>query len=317
MQNSKDIWGNNKDIFGIYQEPEVKNEVDEVDLDAIILDHKELFKKLGKFDYIVYLDKLNLPKEIKNSILTAIDEDKDNIRRIPLNDIQLPLNTHKDTLYNVSNTLYRTYCFLILNSHNGKLVGMEGMNYLYKNKLDEIVKDLQENCGFKISKRTLESHLKLLSKLDIPLVNVVNTPSGIAYQINFSTDGKYYKYVPYEILQKLVNFTNKDVIKLYMVFLVQLDTDSFKKMDRGFLARQTGLSDKAKKNLDVISQRVEGLSDLGLIEVKFDTESYYDKEQEKIITKTMKYYRLRSLEEYRQIREERKPKRLSKDDKTK
>lgn len=314
MSNSKDIWGNNKDIFGIYEEPEVNNE-EGIDVDAIIQEHKELFKELGKFDYIVHLDNLDLDKKIKDSILDAIDSDKDNIRRTPLIDIKLPVNTHKETLSKVSNTVYRTYCFLILNSHNGKLVGMEGMNYLYKNKLDEIVKDLEENSGFKISKRTLESHLKTLAKLEIPLVNVVNTPSGIAYQINFSTDGKYYKYIPYEILQKLVNFTNKDVIKLYMIFLVQLSTDSFKQMDRGYLARQTGLSDKAKKNLDVISQRVEGLSDLGLIEVKFDTETFFDKDQNKFITKTMKYYRLRTLEEYRQIREERKPKRISKTDK--
>lgn len=314
MSNSKDIWGNNKDIFGIYEEPEVNNE-EGIDVDAIIQEHKELFKELGKFDYIVHLDNLDLDKKIKDSILDAIDSDRDNIRRTPLIDIKLPVNTHKETLSKVSNTVYRTYCFLILNSHNGKLVGMEGMNYLYKNKLDEIVKDLEENSGFKISKRTLESHLKTLAKLEIPLVNVVNTPSGIAYQINFSTDGKYYKYIPYEILQKLVNFTNKDVIKLYMIFLVQLSTDSFKQMDRGYLARQTGLSDKAKKNLDVISQRVEGLSDLGLIEVKFDTETFFDKDQNKFITKTMKYYRLRTLEEYRQIREERKPKRISKTDK--
>ena len=91
--------------------------------------------------------------------------------------------------------------------------------------------------------------------------------------------------------------------KLYafMKCYIENHGNGFVSMDRSFLAREIGLSDKSEKNKDNITEMVTTLAQLGLIEIKRQSKKDLDSNGNKIY-KTVNFYRVCTYEEWKASR---------------
>ncbi|EGT2203408.1 hypothetical protein DFW37_17855 [Clostridioides difficile] len=93
----------------------------------------------------------------------------------------------------------------------------ENNRYIDFSRIDK--KAICEECN--ICMRTLKAKLKYLEEKNI--LATKNTSRGLIYIINYSKDRKYYVTINHKILRKLLLYTNKDVIRVYIVLKVQCD----------------------------------------------------------------------------------------------
>ena len=184
-------------------------------------------------------------------------------------------------------------------------------SYIYKNELKQRITDFlevekEEFPDGKIpAVRTVEKLLTELLKCGIPLesIKIINTPNGVAYKLRNRVDNHWYIKLPYRQLKELVVATNRNMLKLFVVlkYTCNEDCKTFTTIDRKYLAREIGLSEKSVRGLDAISTMLTALAKLGYIEIRQETRTDYDKELGREIGKKINSYRLRSLEEYDNI----------------
>lgn len=210
---------------------------------------------------------------------------------------EVPLPSHngylsnKDVDYNLLGGL------ILMSNFDGLQNRYEGNRYMYKNSFD--TEGIQSLCGISEStvKRNFNKLKRALPKEDAEkaLITVENTEHGAVYKINFATEGKYFVTIPSVILHYLVKATNKEVIRLYVFFLVQL-ANGPKQMQREYIADAIGINKDSTKALDNVSLLTNSLVAHGLLTKSSRVEFFFDGERE--VPKTLVTYGLTTFEEF-------------------
>ena len=219
-------------------------------------------------------------------------------------DVCFMLTSHNDVIQDKTFP-YNTYAMLTINSKFNQNNKDEYKNYLYKSDIKKDIGDFLEEAkkdfpdGKIPAMKTVEKHIKTLLACDLPLVKIENSPNGVVYKLKADIDGKYYVRIPYIQVRELIVATNKSMLKLFVLLTYMCDTESYKPLDRKFLARQLGLSDNSTRGLDVISTMTNALRKLGFIDIKSKTDSFIKDDKE--LVKTTNSYRIRTLDEYKKI----------------
>ena len=278
-------------VYGIFTElksmndTELKNYIDESLIEEQIKTDKPLTEEPVK----VIIDYIERPMPAHNNVLRD--------RKFKIGDV-------------FGSMMYKS------NKSKGEVKGMKFTNYIYENKMDDVMSFINNECGKKMGRRTFDKHLKYILSTGYDLVGLKNTPNGLAYQLSATIDGGYYVTIPNCQLRDLLLCSNEDMLRLFIIFkdYSKDDTGKFITMDRGFLARSIGLSDKSTKTLDRISTMVNGLARLGYIEIKVTNEPYVDKEGNKAY-RTVNSYRIRTVEEWEDIKKKASGKKKASDKK--
>ena len=190
-------------------------------------------------------------------------------------DISFILLTHKDFLENIKGSEFNTYAKLITISKVNPNMGGTNRDmerYLYEEKLIEELERLR-NEGVKIPGiRTIETHIKKISKISIDgknfnVIEIVNTPNGIAYKIKQSYEGKYFVSIPYKQMQELITGVKSNMLKLYCIFNYMCNEEEYTKITRSFLCNKMGFVD-TEGNRNKISIMINMLRKLGYLHIK-------------------------------------------------
>lgn len=160
--------------------------------------------------------------------------------------------------------------------------------------IDDIRLDKDAICKeCNINRATLERRLKYLCETNI--LEAKNTDRGLIYIINYSKDNKYYVTIEHRILKYLLEHTDKDVIKMYILLKVQCDIlKNNKPMSNAYLCSQLGYSTTSANNLSKIGRLTNTLVEHGLIE-KVQKRIYKMENGKKVIMRTDTYYKINNL----------------------
>ena len=228
--------------------------------------------------------------------------------KAPDDNIEFPLPTHKEVLED-KKFPYNTFAALMVNSKFDSKANnfyKNYRNYLYTNRMGDVMEflnKLEEAKGTKLTnKRTIERHIKTILDCGLDLMDIVNTPQGVAYKIKSSVDNKYYVKIPYTQIKELLVSTNKNMLKLFAFMKYMCNEETFKPITREFIAEHIGLSPNSRNNIQTISTMTTSLAKLGFIEIRQINKLELNKKGQRVF-KTINSYRLRSLEEYNQITE--------------
>lgn len=212
-------------------------------------------------------------------------------------DYYLPISSYDDYLQNLK--YYMEYGIITYYSNFKKQddFGNETLfRYVYENKL----KDNQEQIE-KISKKkftTVLKNIRKLVKMDNNLVVASNSPSGIVYTINYSTEPHgYYVTIHHEILKYLLDTSNEDALKLY-VFMCYRCKKGETKITLKEMADAIGLSPNSKDNLQKITNITMSFDD-NLIKKRYVYETVYDEDTNKFKTKKFCYYTIMTYEQFK------------------
>ena len=225
-----------------------------------------------------------------------VHTDSEELRRVPL-------PAHNDILGD-KKFKYNTFASLMAcsNKNIGDVKVMEFTNYLYDNKIEDVLDFIYDTTGKRISERTFNSHMKNIIGSGYDLVDLQNTPNGLVYLLRAEYDGGYFVTIPFIQLKELLLSTNKNALKIYVFlkdYLKNAKQGEFTPIDRAFIARNIGLSGKSVKNLDAISVILKSLVKLGFIEIKETVKKEVSKQNpSKKQVKTIYAYRVCTLEEY-------------------
>lgn len=201
---------------------------------------------------------------------------------------------------------YSTYANLTLNSKFDP-VKKDG-NYIYKNAIKKSIADFIEEAkeefpnGKLPAPRTIEKHIKVMLKNDIPLLKVENSPNGVVYKLQPKIDNKYYVMIPYQKVRELVLCTNDNMLKLFVILSYKCNTENYTTLDRKYFARKLGLADNSTKTLCSIGTMLDSLANLGFIEIEQTTRTDWDEKQGREIGKKINSYRLTTLAEYKEAK---------------
>ena len=216
---------------------------------------------------------------------------------------KVPLPAHNEILRD-KKFKYNTFASLMASSNKniGDVKGMEFTNYLYDNKIGDVLDFIYDTTGKRISERTFNSHMKNIIDSGYDLVDLQNTPNGLVYRLRAEYDGGYFVTIPFIQLKELLLSTNKNALKIYIFlkdYLKNAKQGEFTPIDRAFIARSIGLSDKADKNVKAIGTIVKSLAKLGFIEIKETVKKEVSKQDpSKKQVKTIYAYRICTLDEY-------------------
>ena len=216
---------------------------------------------------------------------------------------KVPLPAHNDILSD-KKFKYNTFASMMAcsNKNIGDVKVMEFSNYLYDNKIGDVLDFIYDTTGKRISERTFNSHMKNIIDSGYDLVDLQNTPNGLAYLLRAEYDGGYFVTIPFIQLKELLLSTNKNALKIYVFlkdYLKNAKQGEFTPIDRAFIARNIGLSDKADKNVKAIGTIVKSLAKLGFIEIKETVKKEVSKQDpSKKQVKTIYAYRICTLDEY-------------------
>lgn len=212
-------------------------------------------------------------------------------------DYYLPISSYDDYLQNLK--YYMEYGIITYYSNFKKQddFGNEALfRYVYENKL----KDNQEQIE-KISKKkftTVLKNIRKLVKMDNNLVVASNSPNGIVYTINYSTEPHgYYVTIHHEILKYLLDTSNEDALKLY-VFMCYRCKKGETKITLKEMADAIGLSPNSKDNLQKITNITMSFDD-NLIKKRYVYETVYDEDTNKFKTKKFCYYTIMTYEQFK------------------
>ena len=262
------------------------------DLEKYIADYKY---DLGLHDITKTTVEAETTKD-QDTNSNEVHTDSEELRRVPL-------PAHNDILGD-KKFKYNTFASLMAcsNKNIGDVKNMEFTNYLYDNKIEDVLDFVYDTTGQRISKRTFNSHMKNIIDSGYDLVDLQNTPNGLAYLLRAEYDGGYYVSVPFIQLKELLLSTNKNALKIYVFlkdYLKNAKQGEFTPIDRSFIARSIGLSDKADKNVKAIGIIVKSLANLGFIEIKKTVKKEVSKQDpSKKQVKTIYAYRVCTLDEY-------------------
>ena len=177
----------------------------------------------------------------------------------------LMLCTHEDLIKNVTGKQYDAYsqgCAMGFMDYNGR---KEKYKYLYnrdiKNRREELLKE-----GIKVpSERMLKRDFKILSELGF--VELINTPEGLCYKFKQTQEGKYFTVISLYRWKKLMTWTNKHMLRLYIIFSVSCSDNKYRQLSRSYFCEALSI-EPTEGNLNYISTQIDGLRRLGVIEVK-------------------------------------------------
>lgn len=173
----------------------------------------------------------------------------------------------------------------------------ETSRFIYKNKIIKFTDEIEELSGNKV--KTICDNMRKLSKLENNLIVACKTKNEeIYYIINYEDDlGRKYTTIHEKMLRKLINSTNSNVIKLYLVikymceYELKKNGNKQKKITNSYLAEQIGLSSKSHNNLIAITDMTDTLEQCGFIKKEYvQTEKSF---------KVNTYYSLCSYEEWK------------------
>ncbi len=177
--------------------------------------------------------------------------------------LKLPMSSKEDNLKNKSCD-YNTLAIMTLYSNANLTNDDEYQRYVYLNKIYKNQKEIEKLSKNKIN--TIAKNIRKLSKLENKLVEARNTENGIVYIINYEDENqRKYVTIEEEILKLLIECCSSNVIKTY-ILLKYLCTSNPKIIDRKYIAREIGLSDKSDNNLKTIGRILRVLMKLNLIE---------------------------------------------------
>lgn len=209
-----------------------------------------------------------------------------------------------DTVIGDKKFPYSTYANLTLNSKFDP-VKKDG-NYIYKNAINKSIADFIEEAkdefpnGKLPAPRTIEKHIKVMLKNDIPLLKVENSPNGVVYKLQPKIDNRYYVMIPYQQVRELVLSTNDNMLKLFVILSYKCNTENYTTLDRKYFARKLGLADNSTKNLSSIGTMLNTLRKIGMIDIQQEIRTDWDEEAGREIGKKINSYRLTTLEEYKE-----------------
>ena len=253
-----------------------------------------------------YLFNLKMMGMIADNTTVEADKEAETAKEADTNNNELrkvPLPAHNEILRD-KKFKYNTFASLMASSNKniGDVKGMEFTNYLYDNKIKDVLDFIYDTTGKRISERTFNSHMKNIIDSGYDLVDLQNTPNGLVYLLRAEYDGGYFVTIPFIQLKELLLYTNKNALKIYIFlkdYLKNAKQGEFTPIDRAFIARSVGLSDKSVKNLDAISVILKGLAKSGFIEIKEAVKKEVSKKDpSKIQVKTIYAYRICTLAEY-------------------
>ena len=251
-----------------------------------------------------------LEQHIKGYLITRgnteANKEAETVKEADTNNNELrkvPLPAHNDILGD-KKFKYNTFASMMACSKKniGDVKVMEFTNYLYDNKIGDVLDFIYDTTGKRISERTFNSHMKNIIDSGYDLVDLQNTPNGLVYKLRAEYDGGYFVTIPFIQLKELLLSTNKNALKIYVFlkdYLKNAKQGEFTPIDRAFIARSIGLSGKSVKNLDAISVIIKSLAKLGFIEIKETVKKEVSKQDpSKKQVKTIYAYRVCTLEEY-------------------
>ena len=253
-----------------------------------------------------YLFNLRMMGMIADNTTVEANKEAETAKEAETNNNELrkvPLPAHNEILRD-KKFKYNTFASLMASSNKniGDVKGMEFTNYLYDNKIKDVLDFIYDTTGKRISERTFNSHMKNIIDSGYDLVDLQNTPNGLVYLLRAEYDGGYFVTIPFIQLKELLLSTNKNALKIYVFlkdYLKNAKQGEFTPIDRSFIARSIGLSDKSVKNLDAISVIVKSLANLGFIDIKETVKKEVSKQDpSKIQVKTIYAYRICTLAEY-------------------
>ena len=194
----------------------------------------------------------------------------------------------------------KIYGVLNLESNYNKL---DTHRYVYQNKIniEEKAKEL------KIGKSTLYRNIKQLSKLDYQVVTLENTPNGIAYILRYCTvneDLEINNFVNIDgsILRILVNVYSNEAIKVYCLLKRLANEVTYTQISKTYILDQIGLCSKSNKNLQLLTDITNELELSGFISTIKEPITCCDKNTNNLISKTVKKYRICTIEEFKNKR---------------
>lgn len=217
-----------------------------------------------------------------------------------------PLLTHDDFLSNSKGGEFNTYSLLVSIGYvNKERSCLDMEKYLYENNLEEKLEELKKG-GVKVpSIKTIKRHIKKLSNItinnqdDFTVINIINTPNGIAYQIKQSYNGAYYYSIPYKQMVELINFTNSNVLKLYCILTYTCNQKGFIPVTRDYLCRKMGF-ENTRGNHNKISIMLSGLKKLGYIHIRQEHKTE-PLDNGNLKSKTFNYIKLTTYAEWERI----------------
>lgn len=207
-----------------------------------------------------------------------------------------PLNSSKE---NMQNKLmdYKTLGIMTIFSNKDNVIkdGVEEMHrYLYKNKIISNLEEIENLSKNKIN--TIMKNIRKLSRLEGNTVTAANTPNGIVYYINYTSNNREYVLIKEDVLRYLINVSNSNVIKVY-ILLKYMCQNGEKKVTREYIAEQIGLSKKSRSNLQEISNITDMLANTGFIKIRQDYSTEVDSKGREC-SKRHNYYKINSYEEW-------------------
>ena len=183
---------------------------------------------------------------------------------------KLPMPISKDFLDN-KNVNVKTYGAIMLNSNWGGKFLNPSDRYLYKDKFDEVIKQITEELN--ISQSTIKRHINKLKKCNIKAIELTKTSNNeLVYRLNYGVfneeSGNLESFVTITniALRQLVNAYSENSLRIYLFLLYKCyKGEAYIKQEE--ICEAIGLSYKTRK---VVTDCVEALINGGFISVRND-----------------------------------------------
>lgn len=204
-------------------------------------------------------------KELLKQVIEATTYKKGNITKEVF---KLPMPISKDFLDN-KNVNVKTYGAIMLNSNWGGKFLNPTDRYLYKDKFDEVIKQITEELN--ISQSTIKRHINKLKKCNIKAIELTKTSNDeLVYRLNYGVfneeTGNLESFVTITniALRKLVNAYSENSLRIYLFLLSKCyKGEAYIKQEE--ICQAIGISYKTRK---VVTDCVEALIKGGFIKVK-------------------------------------------------
>ena len=201
--------------------------------------------------------------------------------------LKLPINSSKENMQN-KKCNYKTLALMTLYSNISpdEITLDDGYEelyrYLYENKIKDSIIEMEKLSHNK--QDTIFRNIRKLAKINNGLITVTNSTKGIIYYINYrSTEGGDYVIIEEDILKYLIDTSNSNVIKVY-ILLKYLCKNGKKSITNEYIAEQIGLCSKSNKNIQSVINIIKSLVNNKLIKktkdksVKFKDNKFKYKE---------------------------------------
>ena len=204
-------------------------------------------------------------KKLIEEVIEATTYKKGNITKEVF---KLPMPISKNFLDN-KNVNVKTYGAIMLNSNWGGKFLNPTDRYLYKDKFDEVIKQITEELN--ISQSTIKRHINKLKKCNIKAIELTKTSNDeLVYRLNYGVfneeSGNLENFVTITnvALRKLVNAYSENSLRIYLYLLYKCyKGEAYIKQEE--ICQAIGLSYKTRK---VVTDCVEALIKGGFIKVK-------------------------------------------------